>query len=344
MQVVMTNVNHLKQYTPEKISQIQDGMRPGNHSSAGFLIWDDNLIDVYNQDLQFLDKAEISHEQIADSLKGLIRKADAIQDFSLEKIIGKKFKISGSGIATNGYQECPFPLNNEVNCFEGRRDYKITNLKSNEFFILTDLGIHLAEKHGFYQGNTPYRMDPSQVIKVLDLKAGEYQKITVKEWKWVGTCDYDDQAKYETRLTKKAKQIIKIDGFAVAYLGVPFNDNYVSYKYNGKTEREKLTHQYQKQNLSDLEIQTKIEKDDSKWSSFGFSSSLDKQYNHPIGKEYLHFINKKDRNDNLRGVQKLKIPRWNPVVDGGMIKENVSHKENYIFEKVEFSYADIDCD
>jgi hypothetical protein len=337
---MQVSINSLQNYTLQEIKQIEDGMRPLASSSVGFISWDDNLIDVLNEDEKYLLEVSITHEQIADSIKGLVRKADAIEGYSKEKLIGRKFKISG--FSTNGFQECPFPLANEVNCFEGRRDYIVTNLKTNEFFAFTDLGIHLCEKHGFYQGKSmPYRMDPAHIIKVLDLKADNYKKNIVKDWKWVSVCDDECQEKNEDRLKKYAKQIVVIDEFAVAYLGVPYND-YTSFIYSGKTKREKLTASYKELGLTELEIQTMIKKEERKWSFT--KGSLDKLYIHSSGKQYLHLVNKKDRDGNLRGAQKLNAPHWNLVVDGVKIKENVSHKNIYIFEMMQTSYADIDCD
>lgn len=327
-------MNYINEYSYLEIKNIEEKMRPGHCSSEGFLSLEDDLETIYENDLQFLNHIGISPQQIADHLKGFIEKAKEIQDFSLEKLIGTKYKISGSSTSTNGYQECPFPSKHGGNCFEGRNDYKVTNRFTNESITFTDLGIHLIEKHGFFQGHTPYRIDPSKVIQVLDLKAGEYQKILIKEWKWISGDIDDIHLKDEKRLAKHAKQIILIDEYATAYLGVPFHD-YESYKYNGMTRREKLIKQYKKQNLRDQEIEEKIHVEENRLKKWGSSENLDHKIIHPQGNEYLHFINKKDRRENSK---------WKPIIGGSPIKENVSYLGSYIFESEVSSYADIHCD
>jgi len=46
----------------------------------------------------------------------------------------------------------------------------LKKMASGENLVWSDLTIHLIEEHGFYQGKgSPYRLDPSEVKRILEL-------------------------------------------------------------------------------------------------------------------------------------------------------------------------------
>lgn len=321
----------------ELLIETEKKMRPHQISQAGFLSEDDRLIDISFKDLRVLKIVNLSFEQIADSLRGIIFEAKLSNCLS-KQIIGNKFEIEGLQIPTNGYQECPFPLGKEK-CSVGRQDFKVTNLWTGENFIFSDLGIHLIEDHHFFEGNSAYRMDPEKIIRVLDLNANNYKRIVNRQWKWVEGVVIDEEPDLIKILPKYAKKMIEVDEFAVAFIGVPFS-NYDKFIYDGKTEIEKRVIEYKikdpETRHSDEEIERIIRIKNSE--SF-FKVNLDKKIVNSPEKEHLYVINKKERLTNLRTFEQFIKPSWKIKIEGVLIDENLSHPGIYIFKEIKFSYS-----
>lgn len=92
-------------------------------------------------------------------------------------------------ISYKGYQFCPFGSqekekekskskinanNNDddelLQCNEhDDTDVMITNLKTKEYVTFPRLMVHLIEEHEFFEGSTPYRLDPEQVVRILNI-------------------------------------------------------------------------------------------------------------------------------------------------------------------------------
>lgn len=329
--------------TEEQINTLENKLRPGNCSTEGFIAQDDDLREIYKNDFEYLTSCGISCEQIANTLRGLVRKAKLIQDYSHEVILGNKLKIAGTSIQTNGYQDCPFPTTDGKDCFHGRGDYIVTDITTGESFSFSGLAIHLIEAHGFFEGNTPYRIDLGKIIRILNLSAEIYKPILSNEWKFETFGD-DNVAleRHEKRLKKHAKQIEIVDEFAVAYIGVPFA-YYRAYKYSGLSENEIKAIELKKKGFSDEEIKNKIEEENNRLKKWGFNINRDKKHIHPEGQEYMHLVNKKTR-INRNAFDIFSQPTWEPFIAGIQIKAAISSVGLGVYKLNQFTYADINCD
>jgi hypothetical protein len=70
-----------------------------------------------------------------------------------------------------GFQECPWHCEDEPRW--ASIDFTIKNLRSGETLEGPGLIVHLIDKHGFFEGReSPYRVDPAQAAKVLELSSG----------------------------------------------------------------------------------------------------------------------------------------------------------------------------
>jgi len=99
---------------------------------------------------------------------------------------------SVSKISWAGYQECPFLRRDLSECdtydWTDRNwsdsDILVTHARFGEI-AFPGLMIHLARGHRFFEGMTPYRLDPSAAVRVLDLRPGvDYQPTWSTEQVW----------------------------------------------------------------------------------------------------------------------------------------------------------------
>ena len=71
--------------------------------------------------------------------------------------------------AARGKLPCPFGDSGSF----AKVNTTVRNLKRGAEITFTDLNIHLIAAHGFYEGrNTPFRLEPEQLMDVLELGAG----------------------------------------------------------------------------------------------------------------------------------------------------------------------------
>lgn len=227
--VIPANGQTIFNLPDEELQRVEAFMRPGKFaesSGCGFLAENESLKEVCIRDLTTLDRLGISCEQISLTLFGLVRTARKAAEGANTAIIAGRFKLTGFGIGTNGYQRCPFD-----HIHKGRFDYVVTNLKTNESLSFSELVIDLIGKHAFFEGNVDYRVDPEKACRILELKPGECQKVTEKTWKWAsgGECEPEAIAAAEKYAEKKCK----IDQHATAYLGLPYTD-YETYENRNK--------------------------------------------------------------------------------------------------------------
>jgi len=140
-------------------------MSPGICSAGGFLGRGDILGDVLKKDDELVKSLGLTHSIIADRIEYFLKKIN----YPSQKgaIIDEKYLVGG--IAYRGGQECPWgdvgfsmPYSN-LNLFA-------TNLALNETVKFPGGIVHLIREHHFYEGfNSPYRVDPAIITRILDI-------------------------------------------------------------------------------------------------------------------------------------------------------------------------------
>lgn len=149
--------------TPE-YDAIQRQMLPGVITLEGFLGTDTrNLIDILADDDGLVRRTERTHEQIAKRMQyfrdaglpglGEFISVDDRFDVRVDSVRGKlPSPFGGPGM----YDKVNTTVMNKA------LDREIT---------FTDLHIHFVRDHGFYEGKgSPYRLDPMELIDVLEIE------------------------------------------------------------------------------------------------------------------------------------------------------------------------------
>ncbi len=166
-------------------------------SMAFFLAPDETLSDIIQKDAETLKRLNITNKQIADRLEVLVgRYQTSIQTVSTP--VGMPWPPNSEGhrgqpncslvedkyamcmVGTKGMQECPFG-----SCGYGSADYVIYNLKTELWIRFGGLQIHLIRDHGFFEGNVLYRLEPEEVVSVLELVPGvDYTPVYEEKTHW----------------------------------------------------------------------------------------------------------------------------------------------------------------
>ncbi len=82
---------------------------------------------------------------------------------------GKTYRIAE--VEWNGSQVCPFqhPDDKRYHGYEyGCRDYVFTNPNGDKM-ALSDLSYHMIKNHGFFGGDSPYRVDPLKLVNFFEI-------------------------------------------------------------------------------------------------------------------------------------------------------------------------------
>ena len=154
------------------IKELEHRMQPGAFSMKGFLGAGEKLTEVIAHDKETLNKLDLDFEDLAGGLESLLNVA--IESRKEELIIGL-FEIRLKSF--RGYQKCPW-LQEQDNsqCTIGGRvqygslDWEIKNRKIDLLLSGPGLIVHLIRDHHFFEGlASPYRVDPLQLARLLEL-------------------------------------------------------------------------------------------------------------------------------------------------------------------------------
>ena len=231
------NQLYIQDLTADQIAQIQSGMLPNGLSEEGFLGPSDDLATVIQADTSVLRDLGITHKQVGDRLDSLMGQAMWQWELATKKGIGyfdaresgaivdAKLRITAQGWA--GSQSWPFPKKDAKNIFEtcgsGSMDYTITNQQLDTRIKFPSLIAHLVRDHHFFEGSTPYRLDPREAVAVLDLKPGvDYTPITESESIWTNrgsTSDPKGKIRGSQSIIENATEIIEINPNTQMYFG-----------------------------------------------------------------------------------------------------------------------------
>jgi hypothetical protein len=156
----------LSELAGRRIADLERDMRPGapvkGGSDAGFLGPDESLLEVLVTDNEFVvDQKKLTHQGIAKHLHalGVIASLSSGREFLYH---GRHFRTEY--FPSRGYQFSPFNDGTKTNA-----DASVTNVATGKQIKFSLLVPYMIERYGFYEGQgTPYRVDPKQVLEVLD--------------------------------------------------------------------------------------------------------------------------------------------------------------------------------
>lgn len=160
------------QQQPIKITELETRMRPGALSVGGFLGSSESLAAIMAQDNDTLRTLRLTHGELADHLEELIRAAE--QSHTRSAIVGH-FEVAVT--VFTGFQMCPWsPDPDQGQCCAGKGvqyghlDWSITNRRIRMKMQGSGLLVHLIREHHFFEGlESPYRISPKELARLLDL-------------------------------------------------------------------------------------------------------------------------------------------------------------------------------
>jgi lipoprotein NlpI len=143
------------------IAELEEDMRPGAASEAGFLGRDEALLEVLAKDNDFVLGRGRTHQELASHLH-VLGGIGGKHGSAAFRYHGRRFKVEM--MRWRGYQDSPFRDGAKTNA-----DAKVTNLETDKKLQFSLLVPHMIERYGFYEGQgTRYRVEPAQILAVLD--------------------------------------------------------------------------------------------------------------------------------------------------------------------------------
>lgn len=149
--------------TPD-LDKAQQNMRPGVITRNGFLGEDRrNLIDVLIDDEARVRRLGVTHAAIATRMREL--RAAGVRGLGETISVAPHYEVRVDSV--RGRLPCPFVHKG----LYPKTNVTVRNLKRDREVTFTDLGIHMIEAHGFYEGlGGDFRLDPEDLVAVLDVE------------------------------------------------------------------------------------------------------------------------------------------------------------------------------
>ena len=144
------------------LDRVEKTMRSMSISQRGFLGRDSRkLVEILTEDQSTVHSLGLSHKMIARRLRTL---TDPVRDAWGEPVVvEERFEVRL--VEARGKIPCPwghpglYPKTHVV----------LTDTKTGESLVWSDLALHLIEEHGFYEGRgSPYRLEPRTIERVFD--------------------------------------------------------------------------------------------------------------------------------------------------------------------------------
>ena len=147
------------------VGDLEEDMRPGRLSSAGFLGEDERLLDVLAADNRYVvEELGLTHQQLARHLLllGAVAQKEAVKEPKEIAYHGRKFKVRATLFKSS--VKSPFEDGTRTNC-----EATVENLGNGKKLTYSLLVPQMIERYGFYEGKgTRYRVEPRAVLQVLD--------------------------------------------------------------------------------------------------------------------------------------------------------------------------------
>lgn len=140
---------------------------PSKFSAEGFLGHDDrSLEEIVASDLRSLEELGATKGQLVHTLRDVYNKA--------KEAFGAEIHVAPDVTAV--YYESrgrvPSPFRGDGTFEKG--EVMLRNAQNSQSLLVTNLSIHLIEKHGFFQGKgTRYRIDPRIAVEMFDIARSE---------------------------------------------------------------------------------------------------------------------------------------------------------------------------
>jgi hypothetical protein len=164
-------IKELKEINGRTIAELEKDMRPGAESEvgsrAGFLGEKEKLLEVLAEDNRYVvEERGLTHQEIARHLHVLgaigLRQLTEKQPEAEFRYHGRRFKVKLA--ISRGFQLSPF--RDDTRSGTNATLWNLDTGKKLEYALLVP---HMIERYGFYEGKgTPYRVEPRQVVEVLD--------------------------------------------------------------------------------------------------------------------------------------------------------------------------------
>lgn len=140
--------------------QFQGRMSAGAMSGSGFLGGDAREVEeIIAADGAAVAAAGLTHQRISAALDAIIRAAFAAQGAPV--VIGRLTAVSRESM---GKIPCPW---GGCGVFS-KGDVEVSDPATGKTLLLSPLSVHLAARHGFYQGvGSPYRIDPADAAAII---------------------------------------------------------------------------------------------------------------------------------------------------------------------------------
>ncbi len=173
-------IAQLTQLNGRTIAQIESDSRPGVDaqiaalngryirstalSDAGFLGSTERLKDVLLADNTFVTSQGLNHQQLVEPLFYAMNFLESTGSQS------GRFRYKGNLYEASyqqwrGIVESPFH-----DGLRPSRDYTVTNLETGASLGFSQAVPYFIQRYGFYEGNTPYRVDPKRILEVFFTK------------------------------------------------------------------------------------------------------------------------------------------------------------------------------
>jgi len=142
---------------------LRTNLGPSKFSAEGFLGHDDRpLEEIIASDLRSLEELGATRGQLVYTLRDVYNKA--------KEAFGAEIHVAPDVTAV--YYEArgrvPSPFRGDGTFEKG--EVMVRNVQNNQSLLVTNLSIHLIEKHGFFQGKgARYRIDPGTAVEMLDM-------------------------------------------------------------------------------------------------------------------------------------------------------------------------------
>lgn len=192
------------EYWNQDTSPVEERMKPGKSSSAGFLGEGETLSEVIARDSELLKDLGISHERVAVELGRYAPNCLAgfayFERFRSEKIrecIQGKVRDDSRGIREldhvtwRGSQACPYDDGRETNrgIYLAREMY-LGGIRSSVELHFSGLLPHLIAEHRFFEGNgTHYRREPLELISFFDIESPRCTRADIHLMWYRGICE-----------------------------------------------------------------------------------------------------------------------------------------------------------
>jgi hypothetical protein len=173
------SIKNLTELTGLRISQIEDRARPCRYSSwsecssAGFLGKNESFISRLLVDNQFVHWKKLTHGKLASFLFTIMQMPSPICTRNDPKSVWSGGECVFNGIRsqvsfflTAGWQKSLFD-----DKLIGSFSIVVQNLKTNQKEEFADLLPSYIQRYGFYEGDTPYRLSPSAIIKMFEIES-----------------------------------------------------------------------------------------------------------------------------------------------------------------------------